>query len=306
MNLARRILEGIHEVELDIAPEFQKEPDQPGTFALHQAFKDNGWKMSKHFQHGTDLTYTYEHPELPGASMQFTVDVPTSTLHHQMLVKAESTSDPMWMAASPTTVDNITKDWLAIEKKNAPAKDVSIGVIEDTFKEVGWQLVKEKSAHGGRELWFAHVGVTEYIIVLFGPDDKPMSARIHKSYNEWTQIGTQPNQLRSVAYHLNLEYGFDGPSDEPSPERMSKAVRMAVESIDGWEMKKAKSGGGRSYFSKMVFKYPGADQTIEVSIGKKGEIVKAVMVHPDGSGNLITPNLDSIMTRAKAIKSWTY
>ena len=83
MNLTRRILEGIHEVELKINPEFQKK--RGVNFAsIVNALTANGWKLDSVTQQKG--AYFYKHPELPGAEIDFAVDVSTDMVRPIMNV----------------------------------------------------------------------------------------------------------------------------------------------------------------------------------------------------------------------------
>lgn len=72
MNLARRILEGIHEVELEVTPEFRKPEGKLSVYHMHDLLKSLGWEQevtdAAVTTEGGDIMVqrTWTHPDMSG------------------------------------------------------------------------------------------------------------------------------------------------------------------------------------------------------------------------------------------------
>ena len=139
MNMTRAILEGIHEVELQITPEFQKEPRDEGVDGadLHVAFNDNGWSLAnaKHNAQMKTTTNGYDHPKIPGAEMRYTYRTETGKVVGQMLVRAGPDSDPLWFDPDGPARDEYSfrrGNWHDAVGRECTAVRSSVGVLDQS------------------------------------------------------------------------------------------------------------------------------------------------------------------------------
>ena len=114
MNLARRILEGIHEVELDITPEFQQGPDKKLELQiLEAALRTMGWKEGHGIGgSGPDFTRVWVHPKLAGIAIRVTYLWQKNELIGDSFA-AVTGNITKTHPATPEMVEGLTDEWLS-------------------------------------------------------------------------------------------------------------------------------------------------------------------------------------------------
>ena len=296
MNLTRRILERIHEVELEITPEFQKEPEGIDAEVLNKAFEANGWKLvSAHSKtHEGIVTNSYEHPLLAGATIRFSYNTEDNYVWGQMLVDAGPGSEPDWWPATPKEVEGLTKSWLEVGEEY-PSIEGAIHAL----KSVGWVVVATSSeSPTEKNVVFQHEGVGEAIIVRADKRGAVTDVRVLMPDGSSMVFTPTVEEILKKAKTLMNKGEENAPADAP------KVIRRAIEAVDGWEMKGSSTEGGEKYHVQMKFAYPTADDVIVVRVGVDGKIMSAFVERLSGMTDILTPELDNIVQRAKAIKSW--
>lgn len=214
MNMTRAILERVAEVELEITPEFQKEPEGTGVDAMvmHNAFSASGWNLVKaqHSEQMKTTTNSYEHPGIPGAAMRFTYRTGTGKVVGQMLVTYGAGSEPELFDPDPDMVKKLTDDWLGIEAKvdgEDKAPEMKIVTIIHMLVDLNWITTSDTVVFAGagrKARVFQHPKVFKKIRVVYEPktgaivvamvldvDDSivvsimpPSSANIHETAQE--------------------------------------------------------------------------------------------------------------------------
>ena len=217
--MTRAILEGIHEVELEITPEFQKNLYKD----LLDAFDRNGWVKDTEYQHGSELTYVFKHPSIPGASASFVVDVP-----HQMLMgnkiafQASPNGAATWLAAKTSTIDAMTKAWTQIEGEGP-----EISTTQEMLKEIGWETVKSDPVYADPTL---------RAVVFSHPEVKKLTGKMIRVV--YRKIG---GDLVSAVVVYPDDKVVSLPDDVIVPELVRQAAYALL-----YEAGQTKKGGGKS------------------------------------------------------------
>lgn len=197
MNLTRRILEGIHEVELHVAPEFQKperEPKGVHFTVMMDTLIENGWQITSTSVSAPDkVTNRYYHPSLFGAAFVFSWDKGSGLVTDLASLSGLGLGPAQWDPGDVGVVAQLTKEWLEVGKKYEPTAEDEIGTVADMLGQIGWAATSDDavSVVGGdrRQRVFEHPKVDKKIravywkadgglvtVLVLSPNDSPVSS----------------------------------------------------------------------------------------------------------------------------------
>ena len=149
MNLTRRILEGIHEVELDISPEFRKPKFEPEEVV--QALLANDWHegSSPEFVAPNVELSTWVHPDIEGASFEVAIDVGKGVLARDTIIFKKGEGFESLYTAKPTVIERLTNVWVTGAARRGAAP---VGLGEYPV------VVKSDAVAGliGNRVWVTH------------------------------------------------------------------------------------------------------------------------------------------------------
>lgn len=321
MNLARKILEGIHEVELQITPEFQDPGKHPmlNSTAVEELLDSMGWKQGKKEAVDYDgqvyLETSWSHPDIsllafivtwrPGGWGADHAFHPDPTVSHVFVDTGHGTSRRTNVGLSLVDIEKTATDLLREygTRPEGPGGD-EWNELEEALKKVGWLIT---ASSGVGEVVYEHKGVPDTIVVKEGDGNKIAKAQVeYDNGHIWYITPPSISNIVQRANYMKLSVpkiptSMTFPSKHP--EATVKTVQEAMKAV-GWKQQSSTSGSGQPFYAKLMFTYPGSKELIEIAIGNKGEIAKAATGKPGSGVVMLTPQLDEIVKRAKAIKSW--